>query len=272
MEHSSISDFLEADLRITHLERIWHASTHRWERNEPQPRAFDGLLFFVRGRIFYDFGTFQFTAGPGQVLRLPAGIPYCGRKIGSEPNEFYVIDFLTERSGDFLRFPLPHVFSPRDPDAVLFSFRELERRWNAHGQGYRLDCRAELYRLLSSLLREHAVQDHQYGEENRILRMQHFMRERLEDPELNTEAIAKEFHISATHLRRLFAKEMRTSPGAYLTALRLEKAKQLLISHPELSVGQIAETCGYASIYYFSQSFRRAVGKSPVEYRKTARQ
>lgn len=95
MEHSSISELLEADLHVTELVRIWHASTPRWARKEPAPRAWEGLLFFVQGRISYDFGDFSFEAGPGQVLRLPAGIPYCGKKIGSEVNGFYVIDFLT---------------------------------------------------------------------------------------------------------------------------------------------------------------------------------
>lgn len=119
-------------------------------------------------------------------------------------------------------------------------------------------------------MREYAVQGDRYNEQSRVLHIEDFLRTNLGDSALNTQRIAAEFHVSPTHLRRLFAKEMHTSPVAYLSSLRLEKAKQLLLSRPELSVAEIARECGYASIYYFSQAFRQAVGKSPSEYRGQA--
>ncbi len=50
--------------------------------------------------------------------------------------------------------------------------------------------------------------------------------------------------------------------------LRMERARQLLRDHPEMSIAQIAEDCGYSDYNYFIAVFTRSVGQSPGGYRK----
>jgi len=56
----------------------------------------------------------------------------------------------------------------------------------------------------------------------------------------------------------------------WLNERRLQTACHLLASTSE-TVSEIAETCGFASPFYFSRVFRRHFGQSPINYRKTQR-
>jgi AraC-like DNA-binding protein len=73
-----------------------------------------------------------------------------------------------------------------------------------------------------------------------------------------------------THIIRCFRKEYDTTPIKALSEIRLEKAKNLLIS-TELPCEVIAEQVGFASSSYFSKSFRERHGLSPQNYRQKQR-
>ena len=70
------------------------------------------------------------------------------------------------------------------------------------------------------------------------------------------------------HLRRLFKKETGSSPHAYLTTLRLERAKELLVRENYSSIADVAASCGFSDSYYFSTCFHKHIGVPPMQYRK----
>lgn len=78
--------------------------------------------------------------------------------------------------------------------------------------------------------------------------------------------IARTLGISASHLRARFRASCGVSIGRHLRRLRLEKACGLLRLTPD-RVSEVAEQCGFNSIYHFSRAFRTAYGISPLEYR-----
>jgi AraC-like DNA-binding protein len=67
-----------------------------------------------------------------------------------------------------------------------------------------------------------------------------------------------------------FKQVTGTSPGAYLTRLRLDAARELLIATDD-PAAKIALRVGYDSPYAFSRAFKRMVGSPPVVYRRTMR-
>ena len=70
------------------------------------------------------------------------------------------------------------------------------------------------------------------------------------------------------YFRRCFKQVESLSPLGYLNRMRIERAKDLLQLEPSLSVGEIAQRCGFGDALYFSTAFRRAVGIAPLAYRK----
>ena len=69
---------------------------------------------------------------------------------------------------------------------------------------------------------------------------------------------------------RLFGKYVRKTPTTYLNHYRLGKASELLLTS-ELSVTEIALACGFSGTSYFSESFRKLFGQTPMEYRREKR-
>ncbi|MDB6166628.1 MAG: transcriptional regulator, AraC family [Lacunisphaera sp.] len=80
--------------------------------------------------------------------------------------------------------------------------------------------------------------------------------------------IAQALGISQSHLRARFRASCGVSLGRHLRRLRLERACGLLRLTPN-RVSEIAEQCGFNSIYSFSRAFCAAFGQSPMAYRQS---
>jgi AraC-like DNA-binding protein len=73
--------------------------------------------------------------------------------------------------------------------------------------------------------------------------------------------------LSASHVRRLFRKHLRTSPHQWLLRERLTHA-QTLIADSAMPMAEIAEACGFCDVYHFSREFRRSIGTPPAAWRR----
>lgn len=85
---------------------------------------------------------------------------------------------------------------------------------------------------------------------------------------INAEDIASYVGIHTGHLHRLFRTEIGTRVTAYLTHLRMEKAKTLL-KRTDIPIAEIAELVGISTQQYLSRVFRQQVGMTPQEYRRS---
>ena len=72
--------------------------------------------------------------------------------------------------------------------------------------------------------------------------------------------------VSKFHFARIFKEVTGDTPLNYRNKIRIDLAKELL-ENDYLAVCEIAESLGFASAAYFSDSFKRFVGISPSEYR-----
>jgi len=78
--------------------------------------------------------------------------------------------------------------------------------------------------------------------------------------------LAAAVHVSYRTLHRHFDKAAGMPPLAYLQALRVEEAKELL-EGTRLSLDQILEKIGYTDVSAFRRLFLRSTGLSPSQYR-----
>ena len=96
---------------------------------------------------------------------------------------------------------------------------------------------------------------------NRIV---HYMQEHISE-KITLQQLAQINHISISTLKRTFVKQTGCSVMSYLTALRIEEAKQMLAEH-NYSLNEIAEKTGFGSVHYFSSVFKKHTGKTPKEF------
>jgi len=84
---------------------------------------------------------------------------------------------------------------------------------------------------------------------------------------LSLDSMAMVAKCSKSTLKWLFAKYLKTSPGRYVTDMRMRYALQLM-ENGHLLLKQIASLCGYANPLYFSNVFKTYFDCSPRQYRK----
>lgn len=116
-----------------------------------------------------------------------------------------------------------------------------------------------LFYALLDTLSEHIVQD------KRIQSVMIYMQENLSN-ELNLEMLAGIACLSPTQFKKRFTAELCESPMAYLTRLRMEKAKALL-HHTDMPINLVAYKVGYLDHSAFSRRFYRFFGISPSKIR-----
>lgn len=85
--------------------------------------------------------------------------------------------------------------------------------------------------------------------------------------DISISSLAETLGFSMEYLARIFKKETGLSPSKYLTNLRINEAKLLLVTHTSLEIGRIGELVGYKDAFYFSRVFKNNVNMTPSEYR-----
>ena len=86
---------------------------------------------------------------------------------------------------------------------------------------------------------------------------------------LRLREIAKSCELSASHFRSLFHRHFGITPRAFLRRARLRRAQELMVG-TAMTLSEIAQKSGFATIHSFSRAFRAQEGISPREYRKCA--
>lgn len=103
--------------------------------------------------------------------------------------------------------------------------------------------------------------------EEAVMRVIAIMRENLGE-RLTVDDMARTAMYSKFHFSRTFQQVTGISPGRFLSAMRLEEAKRLLVS-TSLSVTEISHRVGYTSVGTFGSRFASSVGIAPTLYRQT---
>lgn len=85
--------------------------------------------------------------------------------------------------------------------------------------------------------------------------------------DLSLKVQAERLKMNSSYLSTLFKKENGTTLTDYVNQKRVEHAIFLLNS-TSLQVQSIAQQCGIPDVNYFSKTFKKIVGKTPMEYRK----
>ncbi|HEY2493578.1 DNA-binding response regulator [Paenibacillus sp. VTT E-133280] len=85
--------------------------------------------------------------------------------------------------------------------------------------------------------------------------------------DLTLEKIASVVFLNPVYFSQLFKQKTGQGYKEYVTSLRLEQAKLLLVNS-KLKVAEIAERIGYQDMRHFTQMFRKRFLVTPTEYRQ----
>lgn len=215
------------------------------------------ISFCLSGKITYIHNGKRFVSDPEHAVLLPKGQDYelhCNAS-----GEFPVINFYCTDDycpDEFFTVPISNI------EPYLNDYEMLQHLAMLRKTDYRVKSLAVLYNIVSRLATE--VKPSSF---NPVLTPAiEYIEENIDRADLNLTSLANVSRISEVYLRRLFNREFGVSPKQYITTLRISRAKQLL-KNSGTPVSQVAEECGYSSVYHFSRAFKTATGYTPSEYR-----
>lgn len=85
--------------------------------------------------------------------------------------------------------------------------------------------------------------------------------------ELSLSVLAEEFHLNPQYISQMFRSEIGVNFLAYLTNIRIERAKKLLLT-TSASIAEVSEQCGYWDYRVFTKVFKKSEGITPSQYRR----
>ncbi len=106
---------------------------------------------------------------------------------------------------------------------------------------------------------------HSPAQEDLLRRARTYAEEHLADPALNAAALARALHVSPRYLFKLFA-ERETTPGRWIQARRLDRARAEIAANPAVLVSVVAARCGFADPTHFSRAFKSRFGLTPSAF------
>ena len=84
---------------------------------------------------------------------------------------------------------------------------------------------------------------------------------------VNVDELASKLAMSTSQFRRRLAAVADTTPQAYITSIRMQKARNLFDTDSSLSVLEVALRCGYDDQSSFTRAFKKFFGTTPTEYK-----
>lgn len=120
--------------------------------------------------------------------------------------------------------------------------------------------------LKIALFQRQTSKSEDQAEERTINNILRFMQEHLTE-EISLSVLAEEFHLSAQYISQLFKNEIGVNFLTYLTHIRIENAKKLLLT-TSLSIAEVSEQSGYGDYRVFTKVFKKSEGITPSQYRR----
>ena len=155
---------------------------------------------------------------------------------------------------------------------IVSCLRNIYRETVDQKPGYELICQAYMEILISHLMRSTSFAPAPEPAANQVSRqcaaVRHYIDAHYKEP-LNLDMLASQAHVSKYYLAHAFKSEYGISPINYQIFLRIKESRYLL-RETDMSLSQISRILGFSSASYFSQSFRKAEGVSPLEFRNGA--
>lgn len=226
-------------------------------------RRHHGILYVVEGRERYGMKDAELRTEPGDVLYMPKSEKY-DVNIFDDSCTVLCVDFETSAAARIPAFKL----RPSNPRLLITYFTEIERCWQMKRAGWALECMSLLYHIMAEMQRQLLMK---YAPSEKISKMQpvvDYLHRHFDDPGIRVESLARKCDYHPRYFAKAFRELYGVSPKQYLTQLRMERARELILSN-RLTVSQVAKMTGFTEIYHFSKVFKHEHGVSPTEYNKS---
>lgn len=242
----------------------WHSTPHTHSCSE---------LFYViggTGQFFIEGNTFPVTAN--DLVVVNPNIEHTEISFSSNPLEYIVLGVegleLSVNDERDNRYCIVNFRSMRE--SVLMCLQNILHEIEEKSPGYDTICQNLIEVLFIFLSRQTnfstTMAPIRKTSSKLCATVRHYIDEHYKE-NISLDTLAQLTHVSKYYMVHAFSREYGTSPINYMVYKRIEEAKHLL-KNDDYTLSLISRMLGFSSPSYFSQSFKKATGMTPNEYRK----
>ena len=161
-----------------------------------------------------------------------------------------------------------------DDKTVKNCFEKIFKEKEELQEGYDIEIKSLVYHLIAHILRNHKTEH--LSENEALLRKNKthiigevlmYISDNYHSP-LSTSHLAKKFHLNEYYFCTLFKSQTGLSPISYINKYRIDKA-MVLLKNSNHNITEIALSVGFENSNYFSRTFRKLIGTTPRDFKKS---
>lgn len=228
-----------------------------------------GIVIPIRGSAYFKVDQKEYIVEPGKILFAGSDLPLDKKVLGNKDWEYYLIHYklldqqilnhpLTK--GHFCLYIGEHsiVEIHQRVQELIINERKGTYLCNLKNRGLLIDLIANLF--------EHTSWQGYFSEKELVEKSIQYIHENYYK-ELSVGDLAMKASIDGKKFYYIFNKSVGVSPKKYITAYRMNKAKEILLKE-EYTIVEIAKLVGYEDEFNFSRIFKKYNGISPTHFKE----
>ncbi len=252
-------------------------SNHQWDmRNFHYHNSFE-IYYLVSGNRKMLVQDKVYELCPSDIVLLRPNILHRSMNSGVHSRINIVFDnlfldnYFTKSASEYLTSCFDTEFiklNNNENQQFLKIFSEIKNKYNSH-----LPCFVSLAKILELFINAKKRQETEFSTRIFLSNTSEKITSVIEYISKNyniissIDEIARYCYINKSYLCRLFKKETGLTVFEYLNLVKIYRSCELICNTND-TIADIAIKCGFSSISYFSYTFKKLIGKTPLQFKK----
>ena len=228
------------------------------------------IYYLTHGECWYLIDKHSYKISAGDLILIPPNVIHGTRYVTPTHSRKLVNcgEWYIPESARNLFFDLPCFTGTATVQKQIERLLSVIEKESLNPDEFSKDIiRSRVAQLLLLVARESKTTEQKLIESPMVGKAVEYIASHYGDP-VSLSEVAAACYVSKEHLSRTFKQETGMGFSKYLTLYRLRKANSLLRDHPELRIIDVAQRCGFSESNYFSKTYKKMFGISPMSKKK----
>lgn len=240
---------------------------------KPQGHEYDQFFFNSSGSGWLEMDGKKYELVEGSAFFIPAHVPHCYYPDG----DFWDIRWMVPGGSGLpelyqnLHLEGGGVYQLEDESELDLILNRMRRKLIQNEESANIFAAGYVYEFIIEFARQTSLKDKKRLKEGKYALYMKELKEYVGNHfmyPISLDNLCEVIAVSPQHLCRIFKESTGMRPMEYVTQVRVDMAKNLLL-YSNYPVHQIANMCGFQNVNYFCKMFRRSENMPPGEYRKS---